>query len=590
LNYLQTIEQNLATVEHYIAWQDTISELRKFLADPRIKEAIQGKAKREFYKDEKGMQNYVLREIDDYIKRLARGRIETVNADRGVNKFLRFFRGNFVTMVLGFNLSTMLKQPVSFIQGLASVNKIHALRSTFDFVRHPFEFNAFVNSKSVMMKNRGNSFERIFAEQFEKSQLHKIYGMKAKWKGVKDFSMLGIKIADKITTDILWYAKYSEIMNDAADEELAIKQADRVIRKSQPMGGLVHLPSVYMGSEWMRMLTMFTNQLNQNFNLQWEMKNTWKGKTVTRKAEELALYIAVPTLMIYLITKGFRWRDLKDDPEGVVTQMVMNTFGGVPGLNMVAELVMEGLGNLVRTKVRGGKAQRYFAKKIIPAQILNMVLYGAKDLWDVTMGGKELKSSDIKKITELIGITTGAPIGAPSRAIKGAKKSLEAFRQGQYIEGIRRLIWSEYALRDMSIENDMTKRLKSTKPEEVLAVRNYMADMTPEERAKFTEFVKDSPTFKEFNRKRVEDERKPMTIKKFMDKPKTYLGNRIVKLTGKKVSKKDIDRNILIIKSFTEDRREARSFAYSFFRKKYKSYSTRKQRMKRFDRRWKRGG
>lgn len=235
MSYFDTVIQNLKSSEHYIAYNDAIRDISQYINNPELRSAMEARSEEATF------------QIKDWVKAIAYGKSrKTTNV---IDKLSDWLRTNYMTSVLGFNLITMAKQPASFSQGLARVNKVSATLSAWKFLQNPFELNRFVNAKSPMMKNRGQSFERELAEMAEKSEYKKQLDTMSILGKLKDFSMQGIRAADKSTTLILWYAKYSEIMNSSGNEDYAIQSADEVIRKTQPMGGVAHLPSIYRGGE-----------------------------------------------------------------------------------------------------------------------------------------------------------------------------------------------------------------------------------------------------------------------------------------------------------------------------------------------------
>lgn len=417
IDYLGTMVGNVMSGEHYLAFNGSIRTANRMLNNEELKSAMEG------FSPESTNQ------IKDWIKAVSRGKVETPPDPSGVNKFLDMLRTNYAMSVLGLNIVTILKQPASMVQGLAQVNKGEAVKASLTFMSHPVQTNAFVDSKSIMMRNRMNSFEREMAEIAEKRSSRTMLGSRSA-KDYLELQMLPMAITDKIATDILWLAKYNEVMNSKGVESQAIEEADAVIRKTQSMGGILHISALHRGGGVARMFTMFTNQLNQNANLLYEMQKTWGLKTGRRRLEEIALYAIVPALMEYLASNGFDLLRLLDDPEGATKAIVMNGAGGFPILNKAIDSVMSEFGNATR-EGRGLEKQRIFTD-MLPAPIATV-----QDVIEaITADGFDKK---LIKGIEAAGKLTGVATAQPKRLMKG----FEAFQESG---DPRNLIWSQAAL------------------------------------------------------------------------------------------------------------------------------------------------
>ncbi len=429
INYIDTMVQNVMAGEHYLAFNQPLTNAKRMLNNEDLKAAMEG------YSEEGTAQ------LQDWLKAVARGRVETPPDHSGINKFLDTMRKNYALSVLGLNVVTMMKQPASFVQGLAQVNKGEAVKASLTFWSNPIKTNAFIDSKSPMMRNRASSFEREMAEMAEKRSSKTVLG-KSSIKDLREMQMLPIQIADKITTDILWFAKYNEVMVSKGIESQAIQEADEVIRKTQPMGGILHLSALHRGGGVTRMFTMFTNQLNQNANLLYELGKTWGVKPNKQRFAELALYGIIPGLIIYLASNGFDMTKLFEDPEGAVKAIAMNAGGGFPFLNTVLDTSLQAIGNASK-EAKGLPKQRIFTDMTPgPVSIIEDVLDAI-----AAKGAKKKLLRGVEAGLKLTGVATAQP----KRAIKG----FEAF---QKTGDPRNLIWSKYALQTPSSQKRLIRR------------------------------------------------------------------------------------------------------------------------------------
>ena len=77
-----------------------------------------------------------------------------------LDKVALFVRTNYATAVLGFNLLSMIKQPVSFIQGIAYIGERAAISGTLEYLCNPIRATKIAYDKSPMMRNRAFTQER----------------------------------------------------------------------------------------------------------------------------------------------------------------------------------------------------------------------------------------------------------------------------------------------------------------------------------------------------------------------------------------------------------------------------------------------
>lgn len=313
-DYLGTIVRNWRKVEHYKAFAQAVRDVNKYLHDADIRRAIIDTRGEEYYNN-----------LDKWLKDSAYGGNRQILND--IDKFSRWLRTNYVTSVLGFNLMTVLKQPASIFQGIEMEGEGAFLRGLGEFLINPAEATRFINSKSPTMKYRAFSQERELVEiKQRESVIDMLIGPKGS-QMIKEKGMAPIVIADLITVRILWIGSYRQSIADGLSENAAIEAADRVIRRTQPMGGTIHLPQVFRGGPTQQIFTTFTNQLNQNFNRVYEEAyKTGKGDEGFFHALRAMLYLLVlPALWI-------GWVNRKRFPEGLgelASDIAQTSMGGL---------------------------------------------------------------------------------------------------------------------------------------------------------------------------------------------------------------------------------------------------------------------
>ena len=317
-DFFGKVYKHHANVEHYKAYRLPLQRVNKYVNTPAWKDNVIAKFGPDYYKVTKKW-------LDD----IAYGGGKSVN--NIWDKSARALRSNFATSVLGFNLISASRQPASFLQGAKMTGYIEAIKSVTKFGVDPWEMVKTAEDKSTMMRYRGFTQEREMQEILSgRSPISRIFDKVGPYQGMKELSMSLILTVDKMTTSIIWDAGYNKALKSGMNEEMAVEAADRVVRRTQPMGKDLYLPHLYREGEWLKSLTMFTNQLNQNFNLVTEeMLKEYSDKDGVLKKPMNLMAVLVP-----LLIGGYYMGVLnnKKQPTGgeLAAETVNQFTGGIP--------------------------------------------------------------------------------------------------------------------------------------------------------------------------------------------------------------------------------------------------------------------
>jgi len=410
LSFFKTAVSHVLRNEHYVAYNKAIRDVNAILNQKDAKQALQ-------YRSEEAYN-----QLKDWLKAVALGRIES--APGAINKVSDILRTNFVTSALGFNVVTMLKQPASFMQGARNINTGTLTATAAEFAMHPLRMIRQVQDMSVQMSHRAASVEREISEIMAKGEVSKILGAERSMQKLREAAMMPIQKADQVTTTILWMAKYREQLQKTGNESQAAEAADKLIRTTQPQGGLNHLPQVHRAGGIARAYTMFTNQLNQNWNL--SMRMVGEKKPFTSKVADAGMYWILPSLLIYLASTGGSALPTGDEEErkrfwtGWARAFASNIFGGLAIVNRLTDAGM--------VAATGDTSGVRFLTDLSPTSF-----QGVKDLIEGIARTKP------KSLLEGMLQVTGIPYLQPKRTIKGVKNFMETGDP-------RYLIWSPYAL------------------------------------------------------------------------------------------------------------------------------------------------
>jgi len=273
-DYFGTIVKNHEYVEHYMAFSKAVRDANRLLRNSEVRAAIKQKFNGEY-----------LRILDNWLKDVAYGGERRIS--NMLDRMAQFYTGNYITSVLGYNVISASKSLVSFLTGVDQIGTKEVVRAMAKFMYHPIKMTQFVYSKSEMMVHRDFTQEKEFKEILAGRQAY--LGQAKLWQKFKEWSSVPMMISDRVTVIPLWMAAYQDYMDKGNAltnpdlEQEAIAEADRQIRRTQPMGRPLHLPDTFRGGAFQRCYTLFTNQLNQNFNREYEQTKKLIDKEITKR-------------------------------------------------------------------------------------------------------------------------------------------------------------------------------------------------------------------------------------------------------------------------------------------------------------------
>lgn len=326
-DYFGTILRNMRKVEHYKAFAKAIRDANKILSNPEIKQAIKQKYGDKYYQI-----------LEKWLKDIAYGGDRQYLAS--IDKISRWLRTNYTTAVIGGNLVSVMKAPISFLQGMEMAGKWNVIKATLKFLLSPLDWNKEIDTKSVLMKFRPMRQERELGEIVQQRKLIQQIGKVTGYQFIKEGGLLPWVIADKTTCDIVWLGAYDSAIADGLSEQKAVDYADMIIRRTQPMSGMLNLPDTFRGPEYQKFFTLFRNQPNQNFNLLLEsILRKQKGKiSNTEFMSHLVFYLLVPAVMIGVISR----KRIPEDIGEFAKDILNGTLGGLIYIGNITNLITMG--------------------------------------------------------------------------------------------------------------------------------------------------------------------------------------------------------------------------------------------------------
>lgn len=411
LDALSNYIAHTRAVEHYKAMAIPVYNINRIINNNDFRKILHSKTS--------GVGNNILSKwLQDVVSE------RTSLENNYLSKIVGTFRRNAVVAALGLNVVTALKQPLSLSLAAAENPKMipFMIKAFVDSTVNYRQLKEFVHKLSIVVRHR--NMEREIREMSRRRSIRKKISGK---RTLSEKSLFLVRLLDQMTVTIVWKAAYDMALGQGSEEQ-AIDYADSVIERTQPMADIMDLPHFFRGSEFDKLITVFQNQINQNYNY-WahDILGATKRGEISKAMLPYRVLMAniVPSIFLGLISRGFTPDDWKTWPKDMAAFTV---------------------------------APLFFFGKIISAIIngydpSSMVGFGwEQELFDA------IRTKDPKdKIVHLVGAGAqagGIPWSQPKRTIQGIMEL-----NNMDSNDPRRLIWSKYVLD--TEKNTSTNRSRS---------------------------------------------------------------------------------------------------------------------------------
>ncbi len=374
-----------AKQEHYAHFAVLIKDLNGYLADDSFKKAINAK----LGKSAHGI-------LRNYVKRVA-----SPDAYKGFGTLdvtSRKLRGNIAMAYLSYNLLTVLKQAPSIVLYLKDAGAANIMSSIGEFITDPKALLEKVRSKDPQVQHN------LIAREFQLLQNANDPTYNKLIKKVGQAGLEGIKFVDTIIRSIGWNAVYTKELQLNGSEMEARREAQNSTLRTQPTASAKDIAALYTQNEVFNWFLMFTQQLNQIWNITtYDTFANWNNKNYQAAATDM-LAVSLNALFIWMITN----KRLPEDEEDFL-DMASDQF-----INMVP---------LIGKDIMGGK-KGWGGAEIAPFK-------AAKEI------GKAVFSGDMEEVALEVLKQSAAASGVPIVAIKRAAEFLETGDPIELIGGTR---------------------------------------------------------------------------------------------------------------------------------------------------------
>ena len=250
---LDVLPRHLNQVIHDLAYREAVMDADRFLAAPKVREAIEGALGREYYQ-----------QFRPWLQSIANDRTIDPRGLAWWDKVAHAARTNSTLVGLGFRMSTMVIHGMSAALNSLGEAGVRPMASAVQtFMRDPSGTRDFVFERSGEMRNRMNEVDRDMRDV-----LLEMGGEHGPLATVRRFSMQGVAMLDMASAMPTWLAGYNISLKAGMDDASAVYAADQMVRNAHGAGGAKDSAAIQRGSETQKLFTMFYTFWNHLYNRQ----------------------------------------------------------------------------------------------------------------------------------------------------------------------------------------------------------------------------------------------------------------------------------------------------------------------------------
>jgi len=278
---------HIIKMEHYKAWSNTISELRRMFGDKEVRATIG-----QFHGDS------ILKNIDSYINDLARGGVDPALVIKGVDKA----RARFTKAVLAGKPIIGLKQVPSVLAYMTEISVKDFVTGVQDFWKHPVEnYRELIEKSPFLLDRFGKGHERDVRLATQKTPVKIL----SQTKNFLEFMMNNIRMPDRFAVMQGAWAVYKS----GGKTKESMTRAEAITKRTQPTYGIETLAKGQRGGSLLQLATMFQNQPNKYFRITADNLRNLKhgrGSRAERIKAIMIAWVILPSLFQW-VSDGFRW-------------------------------------------------------------------------------------------------------------------------------------------------------------------------------------------------------------------------------------------------------------------------------------------
>jgi hypothetical protein len=381
-NFFGTIGRNIDKVEHYIAFAKAIRNANKIINHPDLKAAIV---------NHKDFGEFYYNSLRKWVSDTARGKFlyET-------DWFSRLGRGtrmNLTSAFLGLNPSPALKQWTGLFYGAEMAGKSATLKMLPKMLFNYKKMSAQIDAESSMMRHASLRQQRELEEMFSDRGFFERTGALTAYHKFQAGMMFLTQQSDLIIRRAVYLGTQQALKDQGiTDKQHLINESERVVRRTQPMGGITYLPDIFRGGEGARQLTFLRGHVNKLWNVQAEMvAKMANGKMrMAQVFSQIIMNNLLPCLWLAAVTGTGIFALKKSKEEGGLAGMEVAQM--VTGIPVVEDLIND---------IRSGR-------KDVNLPMIEYLQMAEDALF--SKNTKKRPNQKLKKTLEFAGAATGLPV------------------------------------------------------------------------------------------------------------------------------------------------------------------------------------
>lgn len=354
-------------------------------------------------------------QIDSYIDLVANP--ETRPRRNSSDEIFKNLRGQTGAAYLGWKLSGLVLQAItSPAPGFSELKPWEVFSAYASIGMHPLESIEFINSRSIMMKNR--TMNPIIDEVVRrKNEWGQTKGQRI-YSKFMDVGQLGLTMVDRYAVAGSWMAMYQRTLKEQLQagsdsvyaEAAAIQKADEFILRTQPTGDVTELASLFRNqNEAAKTILQFQTSLNVIWN---NLTANVVGMARQKKFSQIIgtfVGYAVAGLVLGMVQDGYDDDDKTKDK--VLKSLYWSLTQGLDSVPIVGSVV-----DGVVQKMVTGESSWATSRGVSVSPALDKVVQGLNAVM------KKDWQTAISKTAEGAGIVAGMPVSGIKQAIEAAQQ------------------------------------------------------------------------------------------------------------------------------------------------------------------------
>lgn len=354
-------------------------------------------------------------QIDSYIDLVANP--ETRPRRNSSDEIFKNLRGQTGAAYLGWKLSGLVLQAItSPAPGFSELKPWEVFAAYASIGMHPLESIEFINSRSIMMKNR--TMNPIIDEVVRrKNEWGQTKGQRI-YSKFMDVGQMGLTMVDRYAVAGSWMAMYQRTLKEQLQagsdsvyaETAAIQKADEFILRTQPTGDVTELASLFRNqNEAAKTILQFQTSLNVIWN---NLTANVVGMARQKKFSQIIgtfMGYAVAGLVLGMVQNGYD--DDDETKDKVLKSLYWSLTQGLDSVPIVGSVV-----DGVVQKMVTGESTWATSRGVSVSPALDKVVQGLNAVM------KKDWQTAISKTAEGAGIVAGMPVSGIKQAIEAAQQ------------------------------------------------------------------------------------------------------------------------------------------------------------------------